>query len=172
MRSNLKREATIKDGIRAFPAFPVVLVSTRENILTVGLIHRFSYNPFMLGIGIAYQRYSYQLIKEEKEFAVNIPTASQLEQVILCGKLSGRDVDKFEITEFTKTPGKHISSSMIAECPVSIECKVVQELKLQERAWFIGDVVSVQAEENFDPSEFLLCNRKSYLLVSKNIGSR
>ena len=168
----MKREATLRDGINAFPAFPVVLVTTRDNIITVGLVHRFSYNPFTLGIGIAYRRYSYQLIEVEKEFIVNIPTSDHLEQVKLCGKLSGRDVDKFQATGFTKVVGKMVKSSMIEECPVSIECKAVQELKLKERAWFIGEVVAVHAEDNYDVSQSLLCDRQSYLLMGERIGQR
>jgi flavin reductase (DIM6/NTAB) family NADH-FMN oxidoreductase RutF len=168
----MKREATLKDGVNAFPGFPVVLVTTRDNIITVGLVHRFSYNPFTLGIGISHRRYSYQLIQEEREFIVNFPTSDHLEQVRLCGKLSGRNVDKFDATGFTKAPGKMVESSMIQECPVSIECKVVQQLKLEERTWFIGEVVTVHAEDNYDVSQFLLCDRQSYLLMGERVGQR
>ena len=69
----MKREATIRDSVNAFPGFPVVLVTTRDNIITVGLVHRFSYNPFMLGIGISHRRYSYQLIKEGKGICREYP---------------------------------------------------------------------------------------------------
>lgn len=168
----MKRETTIAIGVGAFPGFPVVLVTTRDNIITVGLVHRFSYNPFMLGIGISYRRHSHKLIEEEREFVVNIPTSEHLEQVKLCGRLSGRDVDKFQATGFTKVPGKMVKSSMIAECPVSIECKVIEQLNLKERAWFIGDVVAVHAEDDYDASKFLMCDRHSYMLIGETIGHR
>ena len=168
----MKRETTLGDGTRAFPGFPVVLVTTRNNIITVALVHRFSYNPFVLGIGISHRRYSNQLIESEEEFIVNIPTRDHLEQVKLCGRLSGRDVDKFEATGFTKVAGKMVKSSMIEECPVSIECKVVQKLKLKERTWFVGDVVAVHIEDHYDVSQALLCDRDSYLLMGEKIGQR
>ncbi len=168
----MKRETTLAEGVRAFPGFPVALVTTRDNIITVALLHRFSYNPFTLGIGISYRRHSYKLIEEEKEFIVNIPTSEHLEQVKLCGRLSGRDTDKFHETGFTKVAGKKVESSMIAECPVSIECKVVQEIKLEERTWFIGEVVAVHAEDDYDSSQSLLCDRRSYMLMGESIGQR
>ncbi len=168
----MKREADFREGINAFPGFPVVFVTTRDNIITVALVHRFSYNPFILGIGISHRRYSYQLIQAEKEFVINIPTPDQLEQVRLCGELSGRDADKFEACGFTKVPGKIVASSMIEECPVSIECIVIQQVELKERTWFIGEVVAVHAEDNYDPSRSLLCDRKSYLLIGERIGKR
>ena len=169
---DMKRETTLAEGVRAFSAFPVVLVTTRDNIITVALVHRFSYNPFMLGIGISYRRHSYELIEEEKEFVVNIPASEHLEQVKLCGRMSGRDVDKFQETGFTKAQGEMVESSMIVECPVSIECKVVEQLKLEERMWFIGDVVAVHAEENYDASQSLMCNRRSYMLIGEAISPR
>ena len=168
----MKRETTIAEGVRAFPGFPVVLVTTRDNIITVALVHRFSYDPFMLGVGISYRRHSYKLIEEEKEFVVNIPTSEHLEQVKLCGKLSGRDVDKFQATGFTKVPGEMVESSMIAECPVSMECKVVKQINLKERAWFIGDVAAVYAEDEYDASKFLMCDRRSYMLIGETVGHR
>lgn len=168
----MKRDAAILDGVNAFPGFPVVLVTTRDNIITVALVHRFSYNPFMLGVGISHRRYSYQLIREEKEFVVNIPTSDHLEQVRLCGKLSGRNEDKFEATGFTKIPGKMVESSMIEECPISIECKVVHQMILEERTWFIGDVVAVHAEDDYDASRALMCDRGSYLLIGESVGRR
>jgi flavin reductase (DIM6/NTAB) family NADH-FMN oxidoreductase RutF len=168
----MKREATVRDGVNAFPGFPVVLVTTRDNIITVGLVHRFSYNPFMLGIGISHRRYSYQLIKEEKEFVVNIPTIEHLEQVRICGSLSGQDADKFAETGFTKTLGKTVKASMIQECPVSIECKLVQQLRLEERTWFIGEVLAVYAEDDYDASRSLMCDRGSYFLMGESVGQR
>ena len=168
----MKREVPIQDGAVAFPGFPVALVSTRDNIIMVALVHRFSYNPLMLGIGISHSRYSHHLIREEKEFIVNLPTSDHLKQVRICGQLSGRSIDKFEVTGFTKVSGKAVNSSMIRECPVSMECKVVQQLELGERTWFIGEVVAVHAEEDYDVSGFLLCNREFYLLVGERIGRR
>lgn len=168
----MKKETTIRDGINAFAGFPVVLVTTQNNIITVALVHRFSYNPFMLGIGISHSRYSYQLIDAEEEFVVNIPTEEHLEQVRLCGRLSGRDSDKFAATGFAKMPGKIVKSSMIAECPVSIECKVTNKLELDERTWFVGDVVAVYVDDEYDVSKSLLCNRKAYQQIGREIGSR
>ena len=168
----MKKEASLRDGVNAFSGFPVVLVTTRDNIITVALVHRFSYTPFMLGIGIAHSRYSYQLIKDEQEFVVNIPTPEHLEQVRICGRLSGRSEDKFAATGFTKSPGKIIQSAMIAECPVSMECKVVKEMELEVRTWFIGNVVAVHAEDDYDASQSLLCDRKSYMLIGESVGKR
>lgn len=64
----------LREGLRAFPAFPVVLVTVGDNIITVGMVHVFSFRPPLVGIGIAPARYSFALLREKGEFVVNIPT--------------------------------------------------------------------------------------------------
>ena len=78
------------DGVVALPAFPVVLVTIGRNIITVGAFHFYSFDPPSVMIGIKPKQYSHGLLAQAGEFAVNIPLAAQLEQVELCGKLSGR----------------------------------------------------------------------------------
>ena len=47
-----------------------------------------------------------------------------------------------------------------------------EELELEERTWFIGDVAAVHAEEDYDVSRFPLCDRRSYLLIGEEISER
>ena len=75
-------------------------------------------------------------------------------------------------TGFTKISGKMVEASMIQECPVSIECKVVQQLRLEERTWFIGEVLAVHAEDDYDASRSLMCDRRSYFLMGDSVGKR
>ena len=63
----------------------------RANIITLGEIYNVSIrDPVIVGIGIAPARYSHQLIVESGEFVINLPRSSMLEQVLACGRVSGR----------------------------------------------------------------------------------
>ena len=68
---------------------------------------------------------------------VNIPQASQVELVDFCGTISGRDADKFARCGFTALPGQSVQAPLIAECPVNLECRVVQELSLGSHDLFL-----------------------------------
>lgn len=126
----------------SFASFPTVLVSCQENIITVTLIHIFSFAPPLLGIGIKPERYSYGLIKAAKEFVVNIPTKYLLQATIFCGAKSGRALDKFKESGLNKEDSLSVKSKSIKECPVNIECKVVQEVVIGDRTWFVGEIVN------------------------------
>lgn len=134
----------------SFASFPTVLITCQENIITVTLIHIFSFAPPLLGVGIKPERYSYGLIKEAQEFVVNIPTKDLLKPTIFCGAKSGRALDKFKETGLTKQDSLVLKTKSIEECPVNIECKVVQEVSSGDRTWFIGEIVNGRIAEDYN----------------------
>lgn len=153
--------------LSVFPAFPTVLISSEENIITVTLIHIFSFKPYLIGIGIKPERYSHGLIKASKEFVVNIPTSEILPAVIFCGTKSGRDYDKFKETGLTKESSIEVRSASIKECPVNLECTVVEELPVGDRTWFVGEVLKGKIAPDYNPEKMLLYWRGVYRLVGE-----
>jgi len=70
-----------------------------------------------------------------------------IEACDFCGTKSGRDFDKFKELGLTREKGFVVKSPIIKECPVNIECKVRQIIHLGTHDMFIGEVVSVNANE-------------------------
>ncbi|MBQ3041666.1 MAG: flavin reductase, partial [Clostridia bacterium] len=58
------------------------------------------------------------------------------------------DVDKFAEMKLTKQKGTVVSAPMIAESPVSLECKVFDVISLGSHDMFLADVVAVHADES------------------------
>src|SRR5512139_1978077 len=63
---------------RGFPAFPVALVGVGNakensecNVMTVVLVHMFSFDPPVIGVGISPCRYTYDLLNKYDDFTVN-----------------------------------------------------------------------------------------------------
>jgi len=77
-----------------------------------------------------------------KEFVVNVPTKELINQTMFCGAKSGKEVDKFKETGLGKESSLSVKTVSIKECPVNIECKVVQEIETGDRTWFIGEIVN------------------------------
>lgn len=94
-------------------------------------------------------RYSHKLIEESGEFVINIPTADMAEQRLFCGTRSGRKYDKFKETKLTPVPAKHVKAPLIQECPINIECKVVEVMKPKYSAYtfFFGKALAIHVEE-------------------------
>lgn len=149
----MKRIVTLKEGILYLPVRPLYLISMQcqgeMNIITVRMCHIFSFDPPRIGTGIHKIRHSYGLMARSREFVVNVPTRELLEAVKLCGQKSGRDVDKFVETGLTAKKGLMVDAPLIEECPVNFECKVDKELDLEERTWYIGEVLTVHVDDEY-----------------------
>jgi len=128
---------------------PVVLVSSIDkssdnaNIITIAWCGVVCSKPPFLSVSIRPSRHSHKLIKEAGDFVVNIPDRDLLKETDLCGVVSGRDSDKFKAYSLTRIPSSKISSPMIAECPVNIECALKNTLSLGSHDMFIGEIVAV-----------------------------
>lgn len=125
---------------------PVILVTTedkngRENIITITLAGGISWEPPIIAIGIGKSQYSQDLVKQLGEFVVNIPTAEMIQDVEYCGFESGVKRDKFENTSFTPLSSTKVKPSMIKECPLNLECKVIKVVPLGLTVLFLGEVV-------------------------------
>jgi len=98
--------------------------------------------PTQVCIGVAPRRYSHDLIIEQGEFAINVPSIEIQESMHLCGIISGRDVNKFEEAGFTPIPATKIRSPLIKECYGHMECKVVQTHTCGDHTLIVGEVVA------------------------------
>lgn len=144
-------------GIRALPAFPVVLVTVKRNIMTAAAFSFYSFKPPCIMVGILPESLTYELVLREQEFGINIPTKEQLEIVRICGSVSGRDEDKFEKAGLTPQKAKAIDSYLIKECPVNLECHVVHQIDyLGDHRWFVGQIVAVHAKEDYTRDQALM----------------
>ena len=75
---------------------------------------------------------------------MNIPSADLLEKTDYCGLVSGAEVDKSEV--FQVFYGKLGTAPMIRECPVTLECRLLQPVPLPTNTLFIGEIAGVWAD--------------------------
>ena len=142
-----------KPGNMLYP-LPVVMVSAadkegRDDIITVAWAGTVCTNPPMVSISIRPERYSYHMIRETGEFVINLTTEELAFATDYCGVRSGRDVDKFKETGLTREKAEKVKAPMIAEAPVSIECKVKEIRELGSHHMFIAQVAAVHADEKY-----------------------
>jgi len=146
-------EKVIWQGGTLLAPVPAVLVGCGngkefpDNLITLAWAGTVCSEPPMVGIGIRPERYSYGLILATGEFTVNIPSAAMTEHVDFCGVKSGRDVDKFKACGFTAVRGSQVSAPIVAEAPLSLECKLEKTLELGSHTLFLGRIVAVQASK-------------------------
>lgn len=141
-----------KPGTFEYP-IPAVMVTSgdfeKSNIITVAWTGIINTDPAMCYISVRPSRYSYHIISETKEFAINLTNEKLAFATDWCGVKSGKDVDKFKEMRLTKEKAKFIKCPLIKESPVSIECRVEKELNLGSHTMFIARVLSIDADEKY-----------------------
>ena len=142
-----------KPGTVVYP-LPAVLVSCgatpdEYNLVTVAWTGTVCTSPPMCYISLRPERHSYGIIRRTGEFVINLTTERMARAVDWCGVKSGRDCDKFRETGLTPAPAAAVAAPIVAEAPVSIECRVKQILPLGSHDMFLAEVVGVQVDERY-----------------------
>lgn len=137
----------------ALRPMPKILVSCRDkdgknNALVVGYCGNCSFAPPMVMVGIVPSRYSYHIIKETGCFVVNLMSKDQKALFDYMGSNSGRDGDKFAACDVKWTDGDVVNAPLIDDCPVSVECTVVDSIVTGSHEMFVGRVEKVHAAKS------------------------
>ena len=146
-----KREAS---KINSLQPSPKVLVSCRgldgeENALAVAYCGNCSFDPPMLMVGIVPSRYSYKMIKESGCFVVNIVDKDYEQVFNYLGSVSKKDEDKLEKMNVKRANGTVVNAPILTDCPVNIECTIVDSIVTGSHEMFIGKVEYVHADEKY-----------------------
>jgi flavin reductase (DIM6/NTAB) family NADH-FMN oxidoreductase RutF len=173
-----------KPGTMIYP-LPAVLISCGENeqeynLFTVAWTGTVCTNPPMCYISVRPERHSYEIIKRTGEFVINLTTASLARATDWCGVRSGRDYDKFSEMGLTAEAAAVVKAPIVAESPVSIECRVKQIVPLGSHDMFIADVVNVLVDEEYinpetgklelERADMIAYSHGEYFRLGKAIG--
>ena len=163
---------------------PAVMVSCgnmeNANITTIAWTGIINSEPPLVYVSIRPSRYSYNIIKETKEFVINIPDEKLVWQTDYCGTKSGKEVDKFKEAHLTKEISNKVKAPSIEECPIGLECKLKEIKELGSHHMFIGEIVCVNAKEdivengkiNLPKAKLITYLGNKYYVADKKIGDR
>lgn len=145
-----------KPGTMIYP-LPAVLISCGSseedyNLITISWVGTICTNPPMCYISVRPERHSYDIIKNNMEFVINLTNEDMAYATDWCGVKSGKDFNKFAEMKLTPVKAEKVSAPIVKESPLCIECKVKDIIKLGSHDMFIADVVNVQANTSYvDP---------------------
>ncbi|MGB9856785.1 MAG: flavin reductase family protein [Dictyoglomaceae bacterium] len=137
--------------LHPLPAFLITSISKlgKPNVMTASWVIPMSITPPLVILSLRPERFTSQLIKETREFVVNMPPYELAEATLICGKVSGRDKDKFKLANLTPIPGNKVKAPIIKECIAHIECALEDIIDVKgDHLLFIGKVVYSQVEED------------------------
>ncbi|MEA4912685.1 MAG: flavin reductase family protein [Oscillospiraceae bacterium] len=145
------------------PALVTCAYGDGANIMTAAWTGILNSQPPKTYISLRPSRLTHDLIGDTRTFALNLTTRSLVRAADFCGVKSGRDTDKLAALSLHTEPGPQTGCPMLAESPVSIECRVYDIVPLGSHDMFLADIVSVCVDEQYIDADGKLRLSKAHL---------
>jgi len=146
-----KRELALGQAPRLLEPGPLVLITSlyraQHNVMTAGWLLPLGFQPVRVAVAIHPSRLTHEFITRGETFALNVPTLELLNAVHRCGIESGRDGDKFVAAGLTPIDAVAIEPPLVNECVAHIECGLIERLTLADHDLFVGEVLTVTADD-------------------------
>ena len=156
MRMNL----TEHDARRLLVAGPLVLVTTRwrtaENVMSAAWTTPLSAIPPLVGVCVHPSRHTHDMIRASEEFALNVAGPRLLNHAAYYGSVSGREVDKLDLSKLPTFRARKIDAPLLEGCVGYIECGLQDSIRIGDHTLFVGRVLAVSAEETAYNETWLL----------------
>jgi flavin reductase (DIM6/NTAB) family NADH-FMN oxidoreductase RutF len=123
----------------------VVLITARhagaENVWPMDWHLPLSLDPPLYGLAVNRSGYGAELVRASGAFVVNFVPATWGHAIDICGRASGRQVDKFAAAALVKEEAQLVDASRLAEALGFLECRVVRIVEVGDHTLFVGRVV-------------------------------
>ena len=110
-----------------------------------------SYDPVIVAIYIQPDRMTHDLVKDAREFAINVCSEEQASLALDVGTSTGREADKLKKFNVKTVEAKFIRSPLLAGCVANYECKVVNAFEIGNHTCFLALVVGYRKDKSLKP---------------------
>jgi flavin reductase (DIM6/NTAB) family NADH-FMN oxidoreductase RutF len=125
---------------------PVVLLTTSEdgrpNVMTMSWHMMVEFTPPLIACVVSEGDFSHGALTRTGECVIAIPAADMAETVVALGNCSGRDTDKFAQFGLKTRAARHVVAPLLDQCPVNIECRVVDRTLTARYNMFVLEAVA------------------------------
>ncbi|MBO7148820.1 MAG: flavin reductase family protein [Clostridia bacterium] len=164
---------------------PAVLVTCgtldKPNVFTVAWTGIINTQPPKTYISVRPSRLSYEYIKKERKFVINLVSAADVRALDYCGVRSGRERDKFADTGLEVVPALELEDTpVIKSSPLSLECVVTDIISLGTHDMFLADIVATDVNDELvnsegrlrlDKADLVAYSHGEYFSLGKKLGS-
>jgi flavin reductase (DIM6/NTAB) family NADH-FMN oxidoreductase RutF len=104
--------------------------------------------PPCVAVSLRAATYTHGNIMRSRAFTVSVPSESHASAAAYFGSVSGSDTDKFAATGLTAVRADSVAAPYVGEFPLVVECRLLHTYELGLHTMFIGEIVSVHADES------------------------
>lgn len=119
------------------------------NVMAASWVTPVSDEPFIIAVSIWAKSKTYENIHSTKEFTVNIVNDKHVDIVWSAGTLSGKKLNKWKKLELKPYSSEKISVPGIEHVLGFLECRVRDEIMIDESALFLADVLAIHVNKEY-----------------------
>ena len=151
-----------------YPKQAVIVTSSaggRDDAMTAAWHTSISLRPPIYGVAVTSKRFTYQLIRESREFGVNFISLERASLAAAIGGTSGQQIDKFERFGVEKEKPLKTAVPILQDAYAAYECKLLDSRPYGDHIWIAGEIVAVHFfEEAFTAAGVLDMDKTKPLL--------
>lgn len=129
-----------------YPRLTVIVTAhagERDNAMAAAWHMPVSKKPPLYAVSISPKRFTYELILESGEFAINFLPAHETELVASTGGSKGKEIDKFQVFKILKDNPIKTAAPILKAAYVAYECKVVYDSLCGDHRLLVGEILAV-----------------------------
>jgi flavin reductase (DIM6/NTAB) family NADH-FMN oxidoreductase RutF len=150
-------DKTTSEGVGIFaqhyPRVTAILTSRageKTNAMTVAWHTPVSFSPPLYCLAVGPKRYSYKLISNIKEFAINFMPAEFADAIAAVGGIDGQQLDKLHEFRLSQDRPVKTSAPILHAAYAAYECKLIDDHAYGDHRLLIGQIMAVHwAKEVF-----------------------
>jgi flavin reductase (DIM6/NTAB) family NADH-FMN oxidoreductase RutF len=142
-----------------YPKVAVIVTASargRDDAMTAAWHSSISLKPPLYGVAVTSKRFTYQLMTESREFAINFIPLEKASLAAAIGGTSGKQMDKFERFKIEKEKPVKTTAPILKDAYAAYECRLVDSKPYGDHIWVVGEIVAVHvSKEALTPTEAL-----------------
>ena len=155
-----------------YPRVAVVVTARfegRDNAMAVAWHVSLSSKPPLYGVAVSPKSFTYELVADSREFAVNFLPADKVEMVAAAGGSKGREMDKLKAFKIERRDSVKAAVPILKDAYAAYECELVEDRLYGDHRLLVGEIVAVHyLEEAFTAGGTLDLEKVSPVLYLGN----
>lgn len=129
-----------------YPRVAVVVTARfegRDNAMAVAWHIPLSSKPPLYGVAVSPKSFTYELVADSREFAINFLPAAKVELVAAAGGSKGREMDKFKAFKIERRDSVKAAVPVLKDAYAAYECELVEDRLYGDHRLLVGEIVAV-----------------------------
>jgi len=168
MKKEIDREEIFKSVFCLQPTRPILCTTKNEDatdhVAPFSWCVPISTKPPMLALSLLQtpkKSHSLSNIERTKEFVINLPDMSLIDDIVLTSYKTKYGENKFDRSKFTKMKSKYVKPVCIKECRAHLECKAESIIYPGDHALIIANIINAVYDDDAF-SDNMLINFRNY----------